>query len=136
MIEVRADITSTVEEVTTQATPEVITVSMIIEDLDNGTDRDAIRAKYNLEKWEVTEMFKHPALKGKKARKKRKMSFSFVDDTVQSAVVQDIDTDIVPDTLAVDPAQVDLVDSIAEIESESLVSDYTSFDEDEDDNNF
>tara|TARA_B100001094_G_scaffold328187_1_gene388050 strand:- start:1965 stop:2357 length:393 start_codon:yes stop_codon:yes gene_type:complete len=62
-------------------TPETITTSMIIEDLENGTDRNGIKEKYGLENWEVTQMFKHPALKGKKARKVRKMSFNFVDDT-------------------------------------------------------
>ena len=62
-------------------TPNTITVSMILEDLDNGIDRTGIQEKYGLEKWEVTQMFQHPALKGKKARKLRKLSFNFVDDT-------------------------------------------------------
>ena len=62
-------------------TPNTITVSMILEDLDNGIDRTGIQEKYGLEKWEVTQMFQHPALKGKKARKIRKLSFHFVDDT-------------------------------------------------------
>ena len=62
-------------------TPNTITVSMILEDLDNGIDRTGIQEKYGLEKWEVTQMFQHPTLKGKKARKVRKLSFNFVDDT-------------------------------------------------------
>ena len=62
-------------------TPETITVTMILEDLDNGIDRTGIQEKYGLEKWEVTQMFQHPTLKGKKARKVRKLSFNFVDDT-------------------------------------------------------
>jgi len=62
-------------------TPKTITVSMILEDLDNGIDRTGIQEKYGLEKWEVTQMFQHPTLKGKKARKIRKLSFNFVDDT-------------------------------------------------------
>jgi len=61
--------------------PQTITVTMIIEDLNNGIDRTGIQAKYNLEKWEVTQMFQHPSLKGKKAKKVRKLSFNFVDDT-------------------------------------------------------
>ena len=61
--------------------PNTITVSMILEDLDNGIDRTGIQEKYGLEKWEVTQMFQHPTLKGKKARKIRKLSFNFVDDT-------------------------------------------------------
>jgi len=62
-------------------TPQTITTTMIVEDLENGIDREGIRAKYNLEKWEVAQVFKHPALKGKKVRKTRKLSFNFVDDT-------------------------------------------------------
>ena len=61
--------------------PQTITVTMIIEDLNNGIDRLGIQAKYSLEKWEVTQMFQHPSLKGKKAKKVRKLSFNFVDDT-------------------------------------------------------
>ena len=63
-------------------TPNTITVTMILEDLDNGTDRNGIKDKYGLQAWEVKQMFEHPALKGKKARKVRKLSFNFVDDTV------------------------------------------------------
>ena len=62
-------------------TPQTITVSMILEDLDNGIDRNAIKEKYNLQAWEVKQMFEHPSLKGKKAKKVRKLSFNFVDDT-------------------------------------------------------
>ena len=65
----------------TTETPKTITTTMIIEDLDNGIDREGIRTKYNLEKWEVTQMFQHPTLKGKKAKKVRKLSFEFIDDT-------------------------------------------------------
>tara|TARA_R110002012_G_scaffold2124_7_gene10161 strand:- start:10413 stop:10844 length:432 start_codon:yes stop_codon:yes gene_type:complete len=63
------------------STPERITTSMIIEDLENGIDREGIRIKYNLEKWEISQVFKHPKLKGKKVKKTRKLSFNFVDDT-------------------------------------------------------
>ena len=85
---------------TTEAvTPQRITTTMIIDDLENGIGRDGIKEKYNLEGWEVTQMFKHPALKGKKAKKIRKLSFEFVDDTV-------------------DPRQMDLEDQIKEEENE------------------
>ena len=59
-------------------TPEVITVSMILEDLENGDDRTVIKSKYNLDAWEVKQMFDHPKLKGKKAKKVKRLSFSFV----------------------------------------------------------
>ena len=81
MIEVR-----TADEPNTQTTgtkPGKITTSMIINDLENGIDRTGIQTKYNLETWEVKQMFQHPTLKGKKAKKVRKLSFEFVDDTIE-----------------------------------------------------
>lgn len=78
MIEAR---TQNPGEATQNETPQTITVSMILEDLDNGIDRNGIKEKYNLQAWEVKQMFEHPSLKGKKAKKVRKLSFNFVDDT-------------------------------------------------------
>jgi len=73
---------SAVEPSTTPGTkPEKITTTMIIADLENGVDRNGIKDKYNLESWEVKQMFMHPTLKGKKAKKVRRLSFEFVDDT-------------------------------------------------------
>ena len=86
-------------------TPEVITVSMILEDLENGDDRTVIKSKYNLDAWEVKQMFDHPVLKGKKAKRVKKLSFSFVDDTVNTDVL---------------PGQTNLVDQIAEEDAENL----------------
>ena len=71
----------------TGPTPERITTTMIVNDLENGIDRPAIQAKYGLETWEVKQMFQHPALKGKKAKKVRKLSFEFVDDTATEDTV-------------------------------------------------
>jgi len=78
MIETNQHADTSVES---QPTPQNITTSMIIDDLENGIDRKGIQTKYSLEAWEVTEMFKHPVLKGKKVKKKRKLSFNFIDDT-------------------------------------------------------
>ena len=64
-----------------QETPTRMTTTQILEDLENGIDRNGIKEKYNLESWMVTELFKHPTLKGKKAKKKRVLPFEFVDDT-------------------------------------------------------
>ena len=73
---------SAVEPSTSTGTkPSQITTTMIIDDLENGIDRDGIKNKYSLESWEVKQMFMHPTLKGKKAKKIRKLSFEFVDDT-------------------------------------------------------
>ena len=77
---------SAVEPSTTTGTrPAKITTSMIIADLENGIDRNGIKAKYDLEAWEVKQMFMHPTLKNKKAKKVRKLSFEFVDDTLPNA---------------------------------------------------
>ena len=85
MIEESTNIGNTAQTETTNSnttvSPKTITVTMILEDLDNGIDRNGIKEKYNLEAWEVKQMFEHPSLKGKKARKVRKLSFNFVDDT-------------------------------------------------------
>ena len=59
-----------------QETPIKITTTMILEDLENGISRDGIKEKYGLETWEVTQMFQHPTLKGKKAKKVRQFRTS------------------------------------------------------------
>ena len=88
MVETRQPLENNVEVEQTfdTPTPETITTSMILEDLENGVDRTGIKEKYNLESWEVKQMFEHPALKGKKAKKIRKLSFTFVDDTTFAEV--------------------------------------------------
>ena len=57
-----------------QETPERITTTQIIEDLENGINRDGIKEKYSLETWMVTQLFQHPKLKGK-------LPFQIIDDT-------------------------------------------------------
>ena len=96
---------------TEAVTPQKITTTMIIDDLENGIDRTGIRDKYNLAAWEVKQMFEHPALKGKKAKKVKKLSFEFVDDTVN-------------------PNQLDIEDQIKEEEKVELldVDDESTFD--------
>ena len=104
MIEANVPTNQTVNK-TQMTTPTTITTSMILLDLENGIDRPGIKEKYNLEGWELTEMFKHPVLKGKKASRKRRMSFNFIDDTALEAAPETIDLD-----------QVDLEASIEEVE--------------------
>ena len=81
------------EDTQKNQTPETITVTMILEDLDNGIDRNGIKDKYSLQSWEVKQMFEHPTLKGKKARKVRKLSFNFVDDTTPDPNQTSIDVE-------------------------------------------
>lgn len=100
---------TTEQSVESQPTPQNITTTMIINDLENGIDRKGIQTKYSLQAWEVAEMFKHPVLKGKKVKKKRKLSFNFIDDSSNitdpaQVTVQDVIDDVMgPDnTIAQD----------------------------------
>ena len=45
-----------------------LTTSMILEDLENGLTRPMIQTKYGLSGKDLTELFKHPKLKGKKLK--------------------------------------------------------------------
>ena len=112
MVETRINSTTGTTEEVSNPTPETTTTSMILEDLNNG-----IKEKYDLETWEVTQMFQHPALKGKKAKKIRKLSFNFVDDTPQEVT---FDEAIAAETPVHNPNQLDLEDQIAEEEAEEL----------------
>jgi len=92
----------TVAKNATTEGPIVLTVTGIINDLNEGIDRDGIATKYNLTKAEVTELFKHPKLVGLRARKKIAVRFTLVDDTITSAPVVN----------TVDPNQMDLMEAI------------------------
>lgn len=98
------------QEVQTNPTPEVITISGIINDLDNGIDRDGLVIKYGLTKAEVKTMFMHPALKGKRVKKNRvkELRFTLVDDVTPqvdpnqiSIPVDDLTPPTMEDTYAV-----------------------------------
>jgi hypothetical protein len=81
------------QEVQANSTPEVITISGIITDLENGIDRDGIAIKYGLDKSEVKTMFLHPALKGKRVKKNRvkELRFTLVDDVTPQIDLNQID---------------------------------------------
>jgi len=79
--------------------PITLTVTGIINDLNEGIDRDGIATKYGLTKAEVTELFKHPKLTGLRARKKIPVRFTLVDDTVIPA-----------STVEADPNQLTIMD--------------------------
>ena len=107
------------QEVATQPTT-VITVSSVLGDLNNGMDRNAIATKYGLSAAEVTEVFKHPKLKGLRARRKI-TRISIVDDTVENNPVT-VPT-IQPVTerneleVVTNPNQLDLLDLIVDAEA-------------------
>jgi hypothetical protein len=81
----------TVADSATTEGPITLTVTGIINDLNEGIDRDGIATKYGLTKAEVTELFKHPKLTGLRARKKIPVRFTLVDDTVISASSIEVD---------------------------------------------
>jgi len=108
------------QDVATQPTT-VITISSVLGDLNNGLDRAAIATKYGLSTAEVIEVFKHPKLKGLRARRKI-TRISIVDDTVESNPVTI--PNIQPVTpghdlhVVTDPNQLDLLDLIVDAEAE------------------
>ena len=135
MIEVR---TADEPKTETGQTPEKITTSMILNDLENGIDRNGIKEKYNLQAWEVKQMFAHPTLKGKKAKKKRKLSFEFIDDT-ENAVNPNQTTIPMPDGSEIDeldaaePAvEASLNDELREHKMNHLRESFDELDEEED----
>jgi hypothetical protein len=65
-----------------------LTVSGILNDLNEGLTRDGIRSKYALTAKDVTDLFKHPKLKGKKT--KPAPGFSLTDDTPDEEVVNEV----------------------------------------------
>lgn len=60
-----------------------LTVSQILEDLNNGLDRKAIREKYNLTATDVSRLFQHEKLKGVRVR--TAPAFELEDDTAEAA---------------------------------------------------
>ena len=109
MVEANIHQNPTVANSATTEGPITLTVTGIINDLNEGIDRDGIATKYGLTKAEVTELFKHPKLTGLRARKKIPVRFTLVDDTVitASAVTG------VPNVTS-DPNQLDLMEAIAD----------------------
>lgn len=77
---------ATQEGATPSKQPIKLTVSGIMMDLENGLDRAAIATKYGLTSGEVNEVFKHPKLKGLRA--KRKITrITLIDDTSDSGEI-------------------------------------------------
>ena len=117
------------QEIATQPTT-VITVSSVLGDLNNGLDRAGIAKKYNLSAAEVAEVFKHPKLKGLRARRKI-TRISIVDDTVGNQFAESADkviavnnpvtipaTVVEPLQVVTDPNQLDLLDMIVDAQAE------------------
>jgi hypothetical protein len=75
-----------------------LTVSGILNDLNEGLTRDGIRSKYALTAKDVTDLFKHPKLKGKKT--KPAPGFSLTDDTPDEVVEEVVATTEVVEPIA------------------------------------
>lgn len=110
----------------TNVTPKKITVTMILEDLASGITKKGMCTKYNVKKWEMDEVFKHPKLKGKRPAYVKVLSFKFVDDTEEVDVVVPANTVPQPDKVetpteeeTVDPNQV-TIDQVIEEEEEDM----------------
>ena len=82
MIEAQSHYEHQVEVVESTTEQKVITVSSVLEDLENGLGRPLIKTKYNLTVDELKVLFEHPALKGRRPKRAtKKISFVLVDDT-------------------------------------------------------
>jgi predicted nucleic acid-binding protein len=110
-------IEATVVQETTPQPTTVITVSSVLGDLNNGLDRAGIAKKYNLSAAEVAEVFKHPKLKGLRARRKI-TRISIVDDTVENPVTIPVAAPAQELQVVTDPNQLDLLDLIVDAEAE------------------
>lgn len=89
MIEAQTPI---VQEERVSSEVKVIRVSQIIEDLNAGLDRVAIREKYSLSIAEVKVLFENPMLKGKRAKRgTKKVTFTLIEDITpeEQAKVED-----------------------------------------------
>ena len=120
-------------------TPEAISVNDLLKDLANGIGKKGMCDKYNVKKWELDEVFKHPALKGKRPAHVKKLSFTFVDDTGEQPI-EVTPSDLISDTLPlnsgdiaveqaeeIDPNQVTLeqaidkaINTVTEVKSQAI----------------
>ena len=98
--------------VTPGATPPEISVMQIDQDLKDGISKSEMAIKYGIKPWEVDEIFKHPFLKGRRPSRKKALSFTFIDDTVESTECKT--THITDPEEFTDPNQVTLEDAIDE----------------------
>ena len=97
-------------------TPAEISVSMIDQDLKDGISKPEMAIKYGIKPWEVDEMFKNPALKGRRPRRKKTLSFNFVDDmtSVVDVLFPKTETKVDPNQVTLEQA---IEESTAEIET-------------------
>ncbi len=93
-----------------------LTVSGIINDLNNGLDREKIATKYGLTKQEVNEVFKHPKLQGLRVKRKPAVRFVLEDDTMSvntdySEIGDGVQKQLIEPQSEVDPSFADTFNS-------------------------
>ena len=93
---IEAQIQNTAVETAEQTSEnKVLTVSQILNDLDNGLGRPEIAKKYGLKPGEVKVMFEHPSLKGRRPKRATTaVTFTLVDDTNQTNSNRGSDFDV------------------------------------------
>ena len=69
------------QEVEQTETPRTLTVSQLLEDLNNGIDRKDIRKKYGLTQAEAKTIFSHPKLQGIRVKRAKVTRIQLIDDT-------------------------------------------------------
>ena len=69
------------QEVEQTETPRTLTVSQLLEDLNNGIDRKDIRKKYGLTQAEAKAIFSHPKLQGIRVKRAKVTRIQLIDDT-------------------------------------------------------
>lgn len=70
-----------------------VTVSGILEDLQNGLTRNEIKEKYSLSANQLKQVFQHEKLKGRKT-KKQEAQVLVIDDTVEETTVEPMTEDM------------------------------------------
>lgn len=81
MIEAQSNVEPQVEVVENTQERKVVTISGVLEDLENGLGRPLIAKKYGLNAEEMKILFENPNLKGKRPKRAtKKITFVLVDD--------------------------------------------------------
>ena len=81
MIEAQSNVEPQVEVVENTQERKVVTISGVLEDLENGLGRPLIAKKYGLNAEEMKVLFQNPNLKGRRPKRAtKKITFVLVDD--------------------------------------------------------
>jgi hypothetical protein len=117
-----------------------LTVNQILEDLQNGLTRTpsdkryteekgSIMEKYNLTKYEVDMLFKHPKLKGRKTKTPKQVTFTLIDDTTEETtqpVVEDVDETHVEEVFSETTVETDTENRNVETATNNVVAEETN----------